>query len=135
MGSDIDWRSRLELNFELRARKPTTIVKYSTHDFISTDDGGFFYQTAFSDNLKDNFGNSYAVCDVDISSQSDGFAPSERSTDFDRSQGIFFGKPKKLRISLCGSVLDLASFLTASLNNRVFSPLNSGKDFKIFLKQ
>ena len=96
--------------------------------------GGGWYQTAVSDNLEDNFGNSYGVCDLDIASQSDTGTRFERSTDFDRSQGIFYGKPKKLSIMLCGSVLELASFLTGSLNKGVFSTLNSEIDFKIFLK-
>ena len=40
MGSDLDWQSRPELIFEIRARKPTTIIKYITHDYVSTDNGG-----------------------------------------------------------------------------------------------
>jgi hypothetical protein len=101
----------------LSALKPTQILRYRTHKFTILSDGsGFSYQDAVNE-VTDNFGNTYKVCSVDI----DG----ERATLRDRSEGIFFGEPKRLTIGICGKILNVATTLNLNINGRIFESIET----------
>ena len=132
-----------EVHFLLEALHPTKIVKYKTHVLARSDDGATVSDDGatvsddgatvtslldvagkdyLSNYVTDNFGNRYRVCSGSI----DG----DESFNFEYSEGIFFGEPKRLTIGICGKLLKSAEYLKLIIRSSVFDGVSYDEEIR-----
>tara|TARA_R110000744_G_scaffold105399_2_gene201398 strand:+ start:87 stop:701 length:615 start_codon:yes stop_codon:yes gene_type:complete len=120
-------RGKFKILLQLEALKPTRILRYQTHRSYQRDDGTFgSYQIISRGKVTDNFGNYYEICSVDI----DG----ERASYDKYSNGIFFGEPKTLTITICGKILKVASHLHMRIENFLY-PTSEYEGFDLLVSR
>lgn len=104
---------KFEMDFILEAVSPTSIVRYKTHQVYSRADGSTGRWLGGSREVRDNFGNSYRICFLSIGG--------EESVDYDYSDGIYFGEPKHMLISICDEILKAATTINVGFGTYLFS--------------